>query len=721
LRPVNGFLLSELSGTGTDDCDDTNENIHPGATEILNGLDDDCDGYTDENSLWISDAEVNNLIRRSCDPTTDLVEAVSDGAGGMIAVWEQLETTGGSVRDIYAQRINANGEVLWGAEGVAICTAPDNQSQIKVISDGAGGAIIVWKDERDMTIGGGTGDDIYAQKVNSNGVVQWTADGVPVCTAVGRQMTPYLCSDGSGGAYIAWADARAHSTLTLEIFGQRLNATGNIQWQTNGIALTDNVCNKVLRGIIHNNAGSAIIAYVACEYAYGLKFDLTGNITWQTTLFDNSATSNSPAIQKIVSDGAGGGIVALNHGLNLYAQRVNANGVRQWGTINQPVLISQTDGGGLYGGATIADGLGGIILAWNDNRHGNLEVYAQKVNNAGTIQWQANGIRVTNTANGAETTRLSMLSNGAGGAILVVKPNQDGLYAQQLNSTGAFLWGVNGKVVSHISAGASFYPFLANDDNCEAIIGFKRPTCLRASKISCAGNLLGQESYVRIAPKIFLQGAWNGSNMNDNLRQASLLPTTEPFTSLGFTHLGGGGGETVDPAIFAVTGNDAIVDWIFLQLRSKNNSATVLHTRAALLQRDGDIVDIDGVSPVFFAERDADDYYLAVRHRNHIGVMSTGSPSFSNIICDYNFTSDPANSTGSTNGIANLGGGNYGLFSGDFNNNGQVQNTDVTGLIPNIGNAGYSQGDLDMNGQVQNTDLQLYLIPNIGRGAQFQY
>ena len=74
---------------------------------------------------------------------------------------------------------------------------------------------------------------------------------------------------------------------------------------------------------------------------------------------------------------------------------------------------------------------------------------------------------------------------------------------------------------------------------------------------------------------------------------------------------------------------------------------------------------------------------------------------------------------GGANGIAALGDGYFGLFSGDFDHNGQVQNTDYARMIITLGTAGYLQGDMDLNGQVQNIDLQKKLIPNIGKGGAF--
>ncbi len=141
-------------------------------------------------------------------------------------------------------------------------------------------------------------------------------------------------------------------------------------------------------------------------------------------------------------------------------------------------------------------------------------------------------------------------------------------------------------------------------------------------------DYLDPDPFVFAHMKAFLQGPFvqSAGMMHDSLRSKGLLPLTEPYASLQvngqkpFVHMGGGG-ETVNPDVFNVTGNNAIVDWVFIELRSKNDPSVRLLTRSALLQRDGDIVDLDGVSPVVFRAK-LDSYHVAVRHRNHLGVMS---------------------------------------------------------------------------------------------------
>lgn len=156
-------------------------------------------------------------------------------------------------------------------------------------------------------------------------------------------------------------------------------------------------------------------------------------------------------------------------------------------------------------------------------------------------------------------------------------------------------------------------------------------TSLSARFINDAGTIIDHfdivkaPSKVRLDLKVNLEGPYDVSTglMRDDLRTAGLLPLAQPYSTI-YAHVGEGGTETIQPSVLSTTGNDAIVDWIFIELRDKSNPSTVLDTRAALLQRDGDVVDIDGVSPVRIVAP-IGTYHVAVRHRNHLGAM-TNSP-----------------------------------------------------------------------------------------------
>ena len=143
-----------------------------------------------------NDPTVNNAISTAANNQLTPTIA-SDGSGGAIITWQDLRS---GTADIYAQRINASGVVQWTADGVAISTAANSQSSPTIVSDGSGGAIITWNDFRNDV----SNSDVYAQRINASGVVQWTADGVAITTErVHGIYPPQIVSDGSGGAIIA--------------------------------------------------------------------------------------------------------------------------------------------------------------------------------------------------------------------------------------------------------------------------------------------------------------------------------------------------------------------------------------------------------------------------------------------------------------------------------------------------------------------------------------
>ncbi len=167
-----------------------------GQEEVIGRDNDGADGIYSQkansygSTLWIANGTA--ICRASGDHKNP--KLVSDGAGGAIITWEES--------DIYAQRVNSNGEIQWVSNGKAICTEIGNQKSPQLVSDGANNTIITWQDSRDGD------DDIYAQKVNSSGEVQWIVNGKAICTANGSQKSPQIVSDGAGGAIITWKDSR---------------------------------------------------------------------------------------------------------------------------------------------------------------------------------------------------------------------------------------------------------------------------------------------------------------------------------------------------------------------------------------------------------------------------------------------------------------------------------------------------------------------------------
>ncbi|HRD52805.1 MAG TPA: hypothetical protein PKY96_09165, partial [Flavobacteriales bacterium] len=213
-----------------------------------------------------------------------------------------------------------------------------------------------------------------------------------------------------------------------------------------------------------------------------------------------------------------------------------------------------------------------------------------------------------------------------------------------------------------------------------------------------------------VAAKVFLEGPYKTANglMADSLRKLNLLPLTEPYTAAGHNVTGP---TMFSPGLLAINGANAIVDWVLVELRQNSSPYTVLEARTGLLQRDGDIVATDGSSPMGFCP-DAGTYRVAVRHRNHLGVMSGIGIALSSSATPVNFTvsgfatfgTDARKTIGS---VQVLWAGNVWLdnalrYTGEQNDRDPIL-TMVGGSVPTAMASGYHAADVNLDGTVKYT------------------
>ena len=220
-------------------------------------------------------------------------------------------------------------------------------------------------------------------------------------------------------------------------------------------------------------------------------------------------------------------------------------------------------------------------------------------------------------------------------------------------------------------------------------------------------------NFVQVTPQVYLQGASINPNvgeeawMRDDLRLAGIIPTTSPYTDA----------LTCNATVFNTTGANAIVDWVWVEVRDGADNTNILGSQSALLQRDGDVVGADGVSPLRFDVPGAS-YYLTVSHRNHLGIMSANTVALSLTASTVDMMTSSTSILGGTNAVIDEGG-RFTMVGGDYDQNNQVQTADVNSVFPLLGGFGYDNGDLDMNGQLQTIDINIINFPNSGRGRQY--
>ncbi len=268
--------------------------------------------------------------------------------------------TGGTGNDIYLQKIDlATGDRLLTIDTPA-CRAAGNQTAIQIVPDGAGGAFVSWQDPRAAS----TDINIYMTRVNNDCLPSsgWATDGIPVCVATGNQTGLVMISDKNNGVYLTWQDFRAGST-NGDIYAQRVAADGNVLWTANGVPVSINFGSQTLPQILAVSDGAVL--------------------TWTDPRL---GTSNR----------------------DIYAQKIaRSNGDTLWAPTGGGVKICDAPGNqpsntsdGLQ---LVTDGGDGAFIVWVDTRNsttsGN-DIYAQKISSAGAVQWADNGVVVTNaTAN----------------------------------------------------------------------------------------------------------------------------------------------------------------------------------------------------------------------------------------------------------------------------------------------------------------------------------
>ncbi|MBI3195155.1 MAG: T9SS type A sorting domain-containing protein [Ignavibacteriae bacterium] len=400
----------------------------------------------------------------------------------------------------------------------AIQITPDFKVNVVMTSDGAGGAIIAWEDHR----GGEENGDIYTQRVNASGVVQWQSTGVPICVDTMPQYSPQIVSDGAGGAFIIWGDSRYSASGYDKIYTQRINGDGIIQWTVNGIRISSLDSMENFSSMISDDAGGAIIAWT--ENVPSIKaqrINRDGVRLWEPSgkIIASGQWRFSPVL---VSDGNKGAIIAWEEfrsiESDIYAQHFDSAGIIQWGTDGIAICTAPSYQSKIQ---MVSNTMNGAILSWEDTRNGSeKDIYAQMVNDTGAVLWTTDGIAVCNETGIQQDQRI--VENGLSGAVFVWSDKRNGvysdLYAQFINSQGNEVWGTNGKLICAEGYGQE-NPSVIRDENNDFIFVWQDGRNgidynIFAQRMNQSGNTLwdscGQvissESHYQGKPKIINDG-----------------------------------------------------------------------------------------------------------------------------------------------------------------------------------------------------------------------
>ncbi|HEX7367218.1 MAG TPA: T9SS type A sorting domain-containing protein [Pelobium sp.] len=427
---------------------------------------------TQANAQWSDNPAVNNPIVTTSNTTqkSDLV-SINDGNNNMIIAWVDSRNSATLGTDIYVQKINNDGSLPWGAEKV-VCNAVNNQSAVSITSDGAGGAILAWGDRRSGT--SANDEEVYGQRIKSDGSVGWAANGVLLTKAVASSTVyrrkPALVKASTTEFIVVFEQLGT----SADYFAQKgLISTGAPQWTSDVSVHGAQASTQAGVTLLADNTGGAFIVWQDPRLAntnadiYGQRITSEGNLAWGASgkiICDASGGQTAPSI---TSDGAGGFVATWvdfrNLDNDIYAQRVDASGTRMWDVGVSPAVdlngvgvcvLTSTDNGLKNQGnpKVINDGNNNFIIAWFDPRTdaNSLDIYAQKLNISGAAQWTANGVPVIAKENSqGGSGDFTMENAGSGNTFVIYRdvipkipatetdpevPAHNDIYIQRLNS-----------------------------------------------------------------------------------------------------------------------------------------------------------------------------------------------------------------------------------------------------------------------------------------------
>jgi hypothetical protein len=364
------------------------------------GFKGNCDIYAQRfdangNALWQADGIP--VVTAPENQGVEGISIISDGIGGAFLAWED-DRSGAAA--MYVQHLTTSGQSVWMTDGVPVSPTQNGVPMPPVLTNAeAGNVIVTWMN---IYVNLGQQPSVNVQKVSDQGQLLWNSVGVPVSFhTVDFEQSLALeyftaASDGAGGVIVVAVDNRNGNPVQRGVVAQRVDTTGQNAWPAGGVAVSP-TSTDTTPVVLADGSGGVFVAWRHCDpFAYqncdilGQRIDASGQMQWRQTGVSVSSAPGPQLGQQMVSDGSGGIIVAWDDcrgepdptqiytcfaQMDLYAQRLNGQGQTYWQGDGFPISIAPGNQGVpfsyeyIYSSFALSpDGKGGIFLAWPDGR-----------------------------------------------------------------------------------------------------------------------------------------------------------------------------------------------------------------------------------------------------------------------------------------------------------------------------------------------------------------
>jgi len=408
-----------------------------------------------------------------CESTWAIEQAAaSDDSGGVFVVWYDTRGENGSVR---AQHVDRDGNTVWQHNGVFVGDGDARDvNQLSAISDGRGGLIAVWHRGSDYNPYGR--HEVTAQRLDATGTGLWDSGGVVVAGAdSGFRYKVAAVSDGRGGAIVGWKVVARDSTGVDSLVVQRIDSLGDLCWGNPGFVLATDSLLQTWHSpyLCSDNAGGACVTW-NCSRSYPQtivqQVDSAGCPTWPGGGVLSFTSHLSPIDIMHVP---GGYVVVGVSTAGISGQRIDDQGQLLWGPDGSTVYRT-TPGGVLMFARVVPGPDSSSFVIWTEERNDTTDVYAQSVSGTGERHWDSLGIDVGST-NADQDQYFGCVAGGRDGFIVSWPRNSDGptdwdIYAQHVNAAGQLLWGDPGLGIATDSGRQCWEPCVVTDTREGAIV-----------------------------------------------------------------------------------------------------------------------------------------------------------------------------------------------------------------------------------------------------------
>jgi hypothetical protein len=385
-------------------------------------------------SLPAQEVGGENILRHDEPPGGTYENAAAFGADVGFAAWVDTRNEELTEEDIYVQKVTSEGTPVWTENGLLLCDDPAEQFEPAITSDGMGGAVVAWRDHRAGSRG------IHAQRISADGNVQWTANGQRVGGSDWlTQYTPNVHLAPDDTFLLTYGEDRSPSfDLEYWLVAQNIDGSGQRLWGENGISVMEGV--RSMRSIPDGGGGLVGIGRIRGAEPTGFRIQRVladQSIAW-TEPVDISATLPVTPQFGYASDGQGGMVLAFIESTVVRAVRVTAEGERPWGDAG--ILIAETSVTTAEAPDVVPDGTGGAFISWIVSSP--RDIHVQHVAADGSFLWPEEGAVVLYDAGGAERD-MEMVSDGEGGLFFAWETSR-GLHVHHVDSSGMIDWVSNG-------------------------------------------------------------------------------------------------------------------------------------------------------------------------------------------------------------------------------------------------------------------------------------